>query len=84
MQPYFKIMTTTSLVLALGACTSPGPSETPSVGLANPASTYCVQRGGKVEIQKDKEGNAYGMCHLPDGTVVEEWALFRRDHQGQQ
>ena len=35
--------------------------------------------GGKLEIVKDESGEK-GMCHLPDGTLIEEWELFRRDN----
>lgn len=65
-------------VLALlGGCSSTEAS--PTVAIANPASEHCVKKGGKLEIIKDAAGEK-GMCHLPDGTVVEEWELFRRDN----
>ena len=60
------------------------PQITGSIGLANPASTYCINKGGKLVIAKDKEGNEFGVCHLPDGTQIEEWALFRRDNPSAQ
>jgi putative hemolysin len=44
--------------------------------LANPASVFCVQSGGKSEIRKGARGQ-YGVCRLPDGRVVEEWAWYR-------
>ncbi|XLM22412.1 DUF333 domain-containing protein, partial [Chromobacterium piscinae] len=44
------------------------------VGMANPASVYCVQQGGKLLPQKDAAGNEYALCQLPDGRAVEEWA----------
>lgn len=44
--------------------------------LANPASVFCVQSGGKSEIRKGARGQ-YGVCRLPDGRVVEEWAWSR-------
>lgn len=47
--------------------------------MANPASVYCIKIGGKLEIRKEKDGEA-GYCHLPDGRVVEEWKLFRADN----
>lgn len=69
-----------ALLLPLSGC---GVEETtPSVGIANPASEHCVRKGGKLEIAKDDSGEK-GMCHLPDGTVVEEWELFRRDNSKQ-
>ncbi|SPO31953.1 uncharacterized protein UTRI_06677_B [Ustilago trichophora] len=50
---------------------------TNAVQIANPASEYCIQQGGTLQIVKDAQGNEVGMCKLPDGTVVEEWAFFR-------
>jgi hypothetical protein len=47
------------------------------VGTANPASVFCAQSGGKSEIRKGPRGQ-YGVCRLPDGRVVEEWAYFRK------
>lgn len=64
--------------LALAGCAETGtPAGTPSVGLANPASQYCVSVGGTLEIRDEPDGQA-GYCHLPDGQVVEEWTLFRQ------
>jgi putative hemolysin len=34
--------------------------------LANPASVFCAQSGGKSEIRKGPRGQ-YGVCRLPDG-----------------
>jgi len=64
--------------VVLTACVAPAekPVE-PTVQAANPASQYCVEQGGRLEIKKDEQGGEYGLCHLPDGQVVEEWALFR-------
>jgi uncharacterized protein len=45
--------------------------------LANPASVFCVQSGGKSEIRNGARGQ-YGVCVLPDGRVVEEWTYFRK------
>lgn len=44
--------------------------------MANPASVFCVQSGGKSEIRSGKNGQ-YGVCRLPDGRMVDEWAYFR-------
>lgn len=52
--------------------------EKTSIELANPASVYCTKMGGSLEIKIDPEtGGAYGLCHLSDGRVCEEWAFFR-------
>lgn len=66
--------------IALSACSS---ADSPQSGaaIANPASEYCAKaKGGRVEIVTDESGAQKGMCHLPDGTVVDEWELFRKDH----
>lgn len=52
----------------------------PAIGIANPASTYCVGKGGKLEIRNEKTG-AVGYCHLPDGRVIEEWKFFRSENK---
>ena len=44
--------------------------------IANPAATYCIEIGGSYEI-RDGEGGQFGVCHLPDGTEVDAWALYR-------
>lgn len=55
------------------------PEQRSSVGLANPASEYCIKMNGTLDIVQGEAGEI-GMCHLPDGTVIEEWELFRRDN----
>jgi putative hemolysin len=67
------------LVCILAACATPAPTPAPEskVGLANPASTYCVQQGGQIDLRKDAAGNVNGVCVFKDGRECEEWALFR-------
>lgn len=60
----------------LSGCSIKDPSSTAAI--ANPASEHCVKKNGKLEIVKEAAGDK-GMCHLPDGAVIEEWELFRRD-----
>lgn len=50
--------------------------------MANPASVYCVQVGGNLSIQKDAQGNEYGVCNFPNGTSYDEWALYRGEING--
>lgn len=47
------------------------------VGMANPASVYCEQNGGAVNIITDKDGSQRADCILADKTVCDEWAYFR-------
>jgi putative hemolysin len=45
--------------------------------LANPASVFCAQSGGKSEIRNGPRGQ-YGVCRLPTGRVVDEWSYYRK------
>ena len=38
----------------------------------------CVKSGGKSEIRNGPRGQ-YGVCILPDGRTVEEWAYYRKN-----
>ncbi|MBZ9810211.1 DUF333 domain-containing protein [Mesorhizobium sp. BR1-1-9] len=60
-------------LMPIGALSAPRKQ----VGMANPASVHCAQIGGRLTIRKDKAGNQYGFCDLPNGRLCEEWALFR-------
>lgn len=66
------------------------PSATPATesqppaqqaGLPNPASVYCEEQGGKVEIRTDADGNQQGVCVFEDGNECDEWAFFRNECQ---
>lgn len=79
-----KALGTTSAVLsalAISGCAQPQPTTpvAPMVGMANPASVYCAKLGGKTRIEKTTAGE-HGICVLSNGTEIDEWELFRRDH----
>ncbi|MDZ7909485.1 MAG: DUF333 domain-containing protein [Gemmobacter sp.] len=44
--------------------------------MSNPAARYCADLGGRLELRQEQAGEA-GYCHLKDGSVVEEWQLYR-------
>lgn len=67
----------TTLVVACGDDSDPSPTTEPT-GLPNPASAFCVEQGGTVDIV-DEEGGQVGYCVLPDGTRVEEWEYYRSE-----
>lgn len=49
------------------------PVEEPeNVGVANPASVNCIEKGGELEL---RDGG--GFCIFEDGSECEEWAFFR-------
>jgi len=52
-----------------GEC-SPGQSLGGDTGIANPASVYCEEQGGTLDL-------ATGMCTFADGSQCEEWAFYR-------
>lgn len=66
------------LLLPLAGCAS-HPVQPAAVGMANPASVYCVQQGGRLQIVQGPQGES-GLCTLPDGQQIEEWTLFRQQH----
>lgn len=57
---------------------SPPPTTTPtnSTSIANPASVYCVNNGGKLDIQTTSAGQT-GVCTFPNGSQCEEWSYLR-------
>lgn len=65
-------------LVSLTACSSVQHKDStpPKIGSPNPASQYCVEQGGKLEIKNEANGQV-GYCHLPNGQVIEEWKLFR-------
>jgi len=85
MESYFRKVALFFSVVALSllcGCTSKEQKSNQAAAIANPASEYCIKKGGKIEIVKEASGEK-GMCHLSDGTIVEEWELFRRDNPQQ-
>lgn len=53
------------------------PAVSGPIGIANPASTNCVEKGGKLGISKKPDGSEYGICYFEDNRQCEEWAFFR-------
>lgn len=49
------------------------------VGLANPASVNCQDKGGSLSIKTRPDGGQYGLCYFDDGRACEEWSMFRGD-----
>jgi len=66
-------------LLLAGCTTSPDAPPPPGVGMANPASVYCLQQGGTLNPVQTPRG-VRTECKLPRGEVIDEWTLYRRDH----
>ncbi|AWB32736.1 putative hemolysin [Orrella marina] len=65
----------------ISGCTISGPDPLLAVQLPNPASVYCVERGGTIDIRESPQGDV-STCVLSDGTRVDEWEFYRRNHPG--
>jgi putative hemolysin len=46
-----------------------------TIGLPNPASVYCKNQGGKLEIRNFKDGQR-GFCIFDDGSECDEWDFY--------
>lgn len=84
----FGLISALLLSAALAAACSPqaAPTSEPTLpaqptaeaaGLPNPASVFCNDQGGRLDIRTDENGGQYGVCIFPDGSECEEWAYFR-------
>ena len=60
-----------------GECAPGEAKESTAIGMPNPASVFCTDNGGTLEMRKDESGGEYGMCLFSDGSECEEWAYFR-------
>jgi putative hemolysin len=66
-----------SALVCLASCGARQGIPTPAPGLPNPASVYCEQKGGKLDLRQDPSGGVAGVCVFPDGSECDEWAYFR-------
>ncbi len=54
--------------LVLSACSTTKTPTPQKIGMPNPASQYCIDQGGKLEMKKNANGDAY--ANLFYQTVV--------------
>jgi putative hemolysin len=70
-------MKSSSLIIGMFALLGVSQAHAePSVGIPNPAATYCVSLGGKLEAMKDATGGEFALCTFGKAQI-EEWTLFR-------
>lgn len=67
-----------AIALPLAGCGDDDEPTDTTTGIANPASVFCVEQGGTLEIV-DEEGGQVGYCNLPDGRRIEEWEYYRSE-----
>lgn len=48
------------------------------IGIANPASIYCLDNGGSLQMKENKNGQ-YGVCYFEDNRQCEERAFYHGD-----
>ena len=48
-----------------------------NISIANPASVYCREQGGKSKIITDPDGSQKGDCIFADGRRCDEWQFFK-------
>ena len=66
--------------LLLGGCAAQKrAADEEAAGLPNPASVYCEEHDGRVEMRTDADGGQYGVCVFEDGSECEEWAFYREE-----
>lgn len=51
-------------------------SEKSTTSIANPASQFCIEKGGKVVIVSNSDGSQFGMCEL-NNYSCEEWTFYK-------
>ncbi len=61
-----------AILAAVGCSSGSEPSQ-----IANPASVYCDEQGGTVDIRTEAGGGEVGYCQFDDGTECEEWSFHR-------
>jgi putative hemolysin len=66
-----------SAVLTLTACNIETPVQTGTNEIPNPASVFCKENGGTLEMRQAADGSVAGFCLFSDGSECDEWAYFR-------
>ena len=49
--------------------------------MPNPASIYCEDNGGSIEVREDFNGNQVGVCVFEDGSECRQWDFYRGECQ---
>jgi len=66
------------LLLALIVLPGCGDDDEPNEEMANPASVFCLDRGGILEI-REGDGGQHGVCIGPNGVECPEWDFYHGD-----
>ena len=67
--------------LALAGCNKTENPDEKNVGMANPASVYCEEQWGTLQIETAEDGSQSWICLFKDGSYCEEWSYYRDECQ---
>jgi len=73
---YFFILGIFALFLIISGCAQKTGTGN-RTQIANPASVYCEEQGGTLEIRTASDGSQAGYCVFENGNECEEWAFYR-------
>ncbi len=67
------------LIASLAGCSKTMYNQPPrnNTQIANPASVYCEEQGGTVQIVTAADGSQSGMCKFSTGKECDEWEFYR-------
>jgi putative hemolysin len=74
---FVQVMTKELAVAKMSDVSTDEEGYSPGAELANPASVFCEEQGGTVDMRQDESGGTFGVCEFDDGSECEEWQLFR-------
>ena len=63
-------------IVVLVLVVSSGKIDFKELFAVNPASTYCIEQGGELEIRTNPDGSQYSVCVFPD-FECDTWAFYR-------
>ena len=75
-QAWFTTLLLIGILLA-ASCSPKQITPTPGANMPNPASVYCEQNGGKLDIRTAADGSQSGVCVFANGSECDEWAYYR-------
>ena len=67
------------LLTACNLVSANGNKSQSGANMPNPASVFCEDNGGKLEIRTAEDGSQSGVCNFPDGSECDEWAFYRSE-----
>jgi putative hemolysin len=65
------------ITIVSASCSPKRTIPTTAPNMANPASIFCEQNGGALDLRQDTSGGIAGVCVFPDGSECDEWAYYR-------